>query len=141
MNSTKDCPLGLQLTCADSCVCATIAFGLGIDCPATEYVLHHSVSLKIYTTIPPSSSLGHCAQLSKSMDGYYQETGRAGRDGRDADCVLFYRGQDATRLSSLTLGEVGGQEKGESLLRVGTCAAAKLRTAQQSTRCSDTPKT
>lgn len=87
------------------CVCATIAFGLGIDCPMTEYVLHHS--------------------LSKSMDGYYQETGRAGRDGRDADCVLFYRGQDATRLSSLTLGEVGGQEKVYEMLRyaqdVRTC--------------------
>lgn len=49
--------------------------------------------------------------MSKSLDGYYQETGRAGRDGKDSDCVLFYRGQDASRLSSLILGDMEGTSK------------------------------
>jgi ATP-dependent DNA helicase Q1 len=49
--------------------------------------------------------------MSKSLDGYYQETGRAGRDGDDSDCVLFYRGQDASRLSSLVYGDVDGVSK------------------------------
>ncbi|KAF8459232.1 P-loop containing nucleoside triphosphate hydrolase protein [Gautieria morchelliformis] len=78
-------------------VCATIAFGLGIDMATVRFVLHHS--------------------MSKSLDGFYQESGRAGRDGKDADCVLFYRAQDATRLSSLTCGELGGQEKLHDMLR------------------------
>lgn len=52
-------------------------------------------------------------QMSKSLDGYYQETGRAGRDGEDSDCILFYRGQDATRLSSLIVTETEGQAKCE----------------------------
>ncbi len=90
-------------------IVATIAFGMGIDKPDVRFVIHYDVP--------------------KSLEGYYQETGRGGRDGKEGDCLLFYNPNDNEKLEKFL------KDKPVAEREIGTQLILEMASYSESSQC------